>query len=37
MKKNIALMLSVAAFFTLQASEDNLIRNPEFKEQKKNA
>jgi hypothetical protein len=36
MKKNIALMLAVAAFFTLQASEDNLIRNPEFKEQKKN-
>ena len=35
MKKKIAVLLSLAALFTLQASEDNLVRDPEFKEQKK--
>ncbi len=36
MKKKIAVLLSLAALFTLQASEDNLVRNPEFKATGKN-
>ena len=35
MKIKLVLTLLAAAFCTLQASEDNLIRNDEFKEQKK--
>ena len=35
MKITIALLMLVAAAFGIQASEDNLIRDPEFKQQRK--
>ena len=35
MKIKFALLMLIAAAFGIQASEDNLIRDPEFKEQRK--